>query len=127
MFSRHPADYLPHRFPFLLLDNVTNVNPGVSATAEKLVTSPEGFPTILLIECIAQLAGIAASHQEDEGGFLATIDHAEFHNNVSSGDLLKISANVVKSFGRLCLIEGCVECVGKKLAEARMTLGIGKL
>jgi len=112
----------------LFLDRVTNVTPGICATAEKIVSSaPEGFPPVLLVECIAQLAGIAASHKEDEGGFLASIDHAEFYGNAVPGDTLKVTAKVLKSFGRLCLVEGCVECEGRKLLEATMTLGIGKV
>jgi 3-hydroxyacyl-[acyl-carrier-protein] dehydratase len=43
------------------------------------------------------------------------------------GDTLKVTARIIKSFGRLCLVEGCVECEDRKLLEATMTLGIGKV
>lgn len=119
---------MPHRFPFLLLDRVTEVTPGVSACAVKRVSnSTEDFPQIMLIECIAQLAGVAASNQQGEGGFLATIDHAVFDGEISPGDTLEIRAEVIKSFGRLCLIEGEVRRDNIKLVAARMTLGIGKI
>jgi len=112
----------------LLIDRVTEVIPGVSASAVKLVTnSAEDFPQIMLIECIAQLAGIAASHQQGEGGFLAAIDNAIFDGQIQPGDILEIRADVIKSFGRLCLIKGEVKCNGTKLVEATMTLGIGKI
>lgn len=102
--------------------------PGVSATAERRVTAtPYGFPQVLLIESIAQLGGIASVCEEGEGGFLASIDHAEFSGEVCAGDTLEISADVVKTFGRLVLIEGSVLRDGVTLARSRMTLGIGKV
>jgi 3-hydroxyacyl-[acyl-carrier-protein] dehydratase len=81
----------------------------------------------MLIECIAQLAGIAASHQEGEGGFLAAIDNAVFNGQIQPGDTLEIRTDVIKSFGRLCLVKGEVSCNSIKLVEATMTLGIGTI
>ncbi len=81
----------------------------------------------MLIECIAQLAGIAASHQEGEGGFLAAIDNAVFNGQILPGDTLEIRTDVIKSFGRLCLVKGEVSCNSIKLVEATMTLGIGTI
>lgn len=129
MFNPDPAAYLPHRFPFLLLDRVIALEAGLSARAEKRVTVPlDPFPPILLLECVAQLAGIAASRVEGEGGFLASIDRAEFHPVIArAGDCLTVTARIIKVFGRLCLAEGSVECNGTKLVDTRLTLGIGKL
>jgi 3-hydroxyacyl-[acyl-carrier-protein] dehydratase len=129
LFNPDPAAYLPHRFPFLMLDRILELEPGVSARAEKRVTSPLApFPPVLLVECVAQLAGIAASQQAGEGGFLASIDQAEFcAGTARAGDCLTVTARIIKIFGRLCLVEGAVECGGEKLVETRMTLGIGKI
>lgn len=111
-----------------MLDRLVSVEPGSAARAEKQVTGfPGGFPQVLLVECIAQLAGIAAAHSEEEGGLLATIDQAVFEGEAHEGDTLMVSARIVKSFGRLCLAEGCVESGGRRLVEARLTLGIGRL
>jgi len=119
---------LPHRFPFLLIDRITEVIPGVSACAIKQVSNAvEAFPQIMLIECIAQLAGIAANHEQGEGGFLATIDNAVFDGQILPGDSLEIRTEVIKSFGRLCLIKGEVRCNSIKLVDATMTLGIGTI
>ncbi|BCS54294.1 3-hydroxyacyl-ACP dehydratase FabZ family protein [Geobacter sp. SVR] len=128
LFNPDPAAYLPHRYPFLMLDRLLALEPGVSARAERRVTdAPEAFPQVYLIESIAQLGGILAAQEQGEGGFLATVDHAEFGGQVLAGDTLTIAARVVKSFGRLALIEGEVTCGGNILAQARMTLGIGRL
>jgi len=82
---------------------------------------------MLLVECIAQLGGIVAVQAEGEGGFLAGIEQAEFNGPVAAGDTLLVSARMVKSFGRLFLIEGEVERDGLCLVRARMSLGIGPL
>lgn len=130
LFNPDPAAYLPHRYPFLMLDRIIDLEPGVSARAELRVTSPLApFPSVLLVECVAQLAGIAAGHQEGEGGFLASIDRAEFCPGTAAreGECLTVTARIIKIFGRLCLVEGAVECSGVKLVETRMTLGMGRI
>lgn len=128
LFNSDPAAYLPHRFPFLMIDRLQSLEPGVGATAIRRVTdSPEGESQVLLLECIAQLAGVTAGHVEGEGGFLASIDHAEFGDSVVAGDTLVISVRVIKSFGRLVMVEGDVVCNGRQLVTARMTLGMGRL
>lgn len=111
-----------------MIDRLLALESGVSARAERRVTSvPAGFPQVYLVECIAQLAGIVSIREEGEGGFLASIDHAEFDGMVNAGDTLTITACTLKSFGRLVLIEGEVACEGAILARAQMTLGIGRL
>ena len=129
LFNSDPAAYLPHRYPFLMLDRILEVEPGVSARAEKLVTGPmDCLPQMLLVEAVAQLAGIAANHQEGEGGFLASLGRTEFGSgSVRAGDRLTVSVRILKSFGRLCLVEGSVECAGNKLVETELTLGIGRV
>lgn len=111
-----------------MLDRLLELEPGQSGRAVKRVTvCPGDFPQILLVECIAQLAGIVVAHEQGEGGFLATIDHALFDGTVQEGDTLTVSARIIKSFGRLCLVEGRVDAGERRLAEAQLTLGIGKL
>jgi 3-hydroxyacyl-[acyl-carrier-protein] dehydratase len=111
-----------------MLDRLLALEPGVSASAERLVTTASGdFPQVYLLECIAQLAGIASIHEEGDGGFLASIDHAEFEGEVMPGDTLTITARVLKTFGRLVLIEGDVASKEHTLIRAQLTLGIGKL
>lgn len=128
LFNPDPAAYLPHRFPFLMIDRLLELEPGVSARAERRVTSAHaGFAQVYLVECIAQLAGIVAVQEEGEGGFLASIDQAEFDGLIQAGDTLAVSARILKSFGRLVLIEGEVTREGAILLRARLTLGIGRL
>jgi len=128
LFNQDPAAYLPHRPPFLLLDRLVEVVTGDRATAVVSVTiGTICFPEVLFIEAMAQLGGIVAGHEEGEGGFLAAIDHAEIHGSASAGDMLLVSVRVLKSFGRLHLLEGEVREVERLLASATLTIGMGRV
>lgn len=80
-----------------------------------------------MIESVAQLAGIVVAQGEDEGGFIASIDHADFSAPAVVGDLLTVSVRVVKSFGRLFMFEGDVVRGGDRLLCVQLTLGVGKI
>ncbi len=86
-----------------------------------------GFSQILMIESVAQLAGIVVAQEEGEGGFMASIDHAEFSGSPAVGVVLTVSARVIKSFGRLHMIEGTVFSGADLLLSVQLTLGVGNL
>jgi len=127
LFNPDPAAYLPHRYPFLLLDRIITLEPGVRAVALKNLPAGRAFPQILLLECVAQLAGTLTISEEGQGGFLAAIDRAEFSGTPHAGDVLTVSASLTKSFGRLFMVEGVVACQGRRLLTAQLTLGVGQL
>ena len=127
LFNPDPAAYLPHRYPFLLLDRIIELERGSRARAIVGITTSRGYPQILMIESVAQLAGIVGAQADDEGGFIASIDHALFSGCAAVGDVLTVSARVVKSFGRLFMIEGNVASGTDQLLSVQLTLGIGKL
>ena len=107
LFNPDPAGYLPHRDPFLYIDRITALEPGVSATALLQIASDcRAFPPILLLEAMAQLGGIAAGQQEGEGGILAAFERAELPPEVRPGDRVTVEARIVKGFGKLFLVEG---------------------
>jgi 3-hydroxyacyl-[acyl-carrier-protein] dehydratase len=128
LFNPDPGAYLPHRFPFLLLDRILSLEPGISAVARQQVTSgASDFPPFFLVEAMAQLGGIAASREEGGGGILAAIDRAEFHGPITAGDILTIAVRIIKSFGQLHLVEGEVSVGDRKLATAVITLKVGTM
>jgi len=128
LFNSNPTAYLPHTNPFLYVDEILSLEQGICATGLKVVTHDQaGYPGVLLLESIAQLAGIAAAQEKEEGGFLAKVDHAEFAAWLHAGDRIIITARIVKSFGRLYLCEGEAMVEGNKVASATLTLGVGKL
>lgn len=110
-----------------MLDRVLELDPGVWAIARSTVSASPAFPQILLIEAVAQLAGIVTIQQDEEGGFLAAIDRAEFSGLATVGDVLTVTARVLKAFGRLFMVEGEVSCGEESLLKVQLTLGVGRL
>ncbi len=106
---------LPHRFPFLLVDKVTEVKPGEELTAIKNITINEPFfqghfpikpifPGVLIIEALAQATGLLAFtteniNSDDDSSlfYLVGIDKARFKTPVGPGDQLVLHVKFVKS------------------------------
>lgn len=124
------ARLLPHRYPFALLDRVTEIRPGVGATAIKNVSAADPvlcghfpgrmiYPGVLLVECIAQLAaviyGTAAVQRSGGGivgdvadrvGYLAEIKQAKFLKPVVPGDQVALRAQAGSRVGALMSVTG---------------------
>jgi len=111
----------------LLLNRIIELEHGSRAIATTAVTANHSFPQILMVEAVAQLAGIVVAQEEDEGGFIASIDHAVFSGPAAVGDFLTVSARVIKAFGRLFMIEGTVASGADQLLSVQLTLGVGKI
>jgi 3-hydroxyacyl-[acyl-carrier-protein] dehydratase len=105
--------YLPHRYPFLLLDRVLECEPGRMIRALKNVTMNEPFfqghfpafpvmPGVLVIEALAQAAAILAYRSTGIGPggdvlfFFAGIDNARFRQQVVPGDQLRLEVDVIR-------------------------------
>jgi 3-hydroxyacyl-[acyl-carrier-protein] dehydratase len=105
--------YLPHRYPFVLVDRVVAVEPGKSIRGIKNVTMNEPFfeghfpgypvmPGVLVIEALAQVAAILSHLIVDTRPdtrsliFFAGIDHARFRRQVVPGDQLLLEAHVIR-------------------------------
>ena len=99
-----PVDVLPHRPPFLLLDEVTELVPGVSAAGRWHLSGDEAFfpghfpgrptlPGVLMVESLAQLGGIAVLSDARYAGMLPLfggIDRARFRRQVVPGETLDL-------------------------------------
>jgi len=127
---------LPHRYPFLLVDRVTDLEPGVSLSAIKNVTINEPFfqghfpgqpimPGVLILEALAQGTGLLASSvlvdaDDSKLYILVGIDKARFRGQVLPGDQLQIEVEL-KRYMRGIGIFTCRALVdGEVVAEAEI-------
>lgn len=132
-------DIIPHRYPFLMLDSIEELEPGVRALAKKCVSVNEPFfqghfpgnpvmPGVLIIEALAQ-AGAAAilSKPEWKGktAYFAGIDKARFRRKVKPGDVLMLETTIIKVKGPIGVGRAVATVNGEKAAEAELTFAIG--
>ncbi|WP_200763726.1 3-hydroxyacyl-ACP dehydratase FabZ [Nitrosophilus alvini] len=131
---------LPHRFPFLLLDRVTDIKENESIEAYKNITIAEHvfqghfpghpiYPGVMIIEGMAQAGGIlafksmGADEQEstkDKVVYFMSIDKAKFRNPVKPGDKLVYKLKVIKHKGAIWVLEGKSYVDDKLVAEAEL-------
>ncbi|HTM63566.1 MAG TPA: 3-hydroxyacyl-ACP dehydratase FabZ [Gammaproteobacteria bacterium] len=124
--------FLPHRYPFLLIDRVIEIEMGVSLTAIKNVTMNESFfaghfpnrpvmPGVLILEAMAQAGAVLAyksTNTSPESGalfYFAGIDNARFRRVVEPGDQLRLEVKVLRSKRDIWKLEGSAY-VGDELA-----------
>jgi 3-hydroxyacyl-[acyl-carrier-protein] dehydratase len=123
---------LPHRFPFLLVDRVIELEVGKRAVGIKNVTINEHFfqghfpqypvmPGVLIVEALAQTGGIALGTMDEYKGriaFFAGIDNVRFKRQVKPGDTLRLEVELTqlrRSIGTasaLATVDGEVACKG---------------
>jgi beta-hydroxyacyl-ACP dehydratase FabZ len=113
--------FLPHRYPFLLVDRVVSIEPGKSIKAIKNVTANESFfeghfpevkimPGVLIVEAIAQAGGILLYHSLPDPTkklvVLSKIQSAKFRKIVVPGDQIELEAEIIKVRARFASIKG---------------------
>jgi 3-hydroxyacyl-[acyl-carrier-protein] dehydratase len=126
---------LPHRYPFLLVDRVLELVAGKHVVALKNVTFNEPFfpghfphrpvmPGVLIIEAMAQAAGILAFKtvkvvpDVNTRFYFVAIDNARFRKPVEPGDQLILRVALARSFKGIWKFEGVAEVDGKEVASA---------
>jgi 3-hydroxyacyl-[acyl-carrier-protein] dehydratase len=124
--------YLPHRYPFLLIDRIIDIDMGKSIVALKNVSMNESFftghfpsrpvmPGVLILEAMAQAGGVLAykstNSTPDDGTlyYFAGIDNARFRRVVEPGDQLRLEVKVLRSKQDIWKLEGSAY-VGDELA-----------
>ncbi len=129
-----PADLLPHRAPFLLVDEIVELQPGERCVAHWHLTGDEAFfaghfpgrptlPGVLMVEALAQTAGLAAASASSLEGKLALfggIDKARFRRQVTPGDTLRLEATIDRLSARAGRASGTASVEGQTACEASM-------
>lgn len=132
-------EIIPHRYPFLLLDRVTELVDGVSAKGYKNVSANESFfnghfpnhpvmPGVLILESLAQLGAVTIlSKEEFKGkiGFLAGADKVRWKKQVVPGDKIELSIEIIKMKGSIGIGKGLATVDGKKVCEGEIMFAIG--
>jgi 3-hydroxyacyl-[acyl-carrier-protein] dehydratase len=131
---------LPHRYPFLLLDRVTQLEKGVSIEGYKNVSISEPvfqghfpdhpiYPGVMIIEGMAQAGGVLAfksSSEEDQDDmsnkvvYFMSIDKAKFRSPVTPGDQLVYKLTVIKQRGAIWQLDAKAYVDDKLVAQAEL-------
>lgn len=132
-------EYLPHRYPFLLVDRIIEIETGKRIVGLKNVTHNEPFfqghfpghpimPGVLIIEAMAQTAGVLSMQMVDDPStkviYFMSIDRAKFRQPVVPGDQLRLELEVIKIRVPIMKFEGRAYVEDKKVAEAVLTATI---
>lgn len=129
---------IPHRYPFLLIDRVLELEPGVSAVAIKNVSvneqqflghfpSEHVMPGVLIVEALAQTGAVAILSLEENKGkiaYFAGIDKCKFKAKVVPGDTLELSVEIIKQKGPIGIGEAIAKVDGKVVVKAELKFAI---
>jgi 3-hydroxyacyl-[acyl-carrier-protein] dehydratase len=127
---------IPHRYPFLMVDRIVELEPGTSVVGIKQVTANEPqftghfpgrpiMPGVLMVEALAQTAGVCVmSLDEYRGklGLFAGIDDCRFRRMVVPGDTLRLEVTVEKLRGMFGRVRGVASVDGEVAVEATLSI-----
>ena len=133
-------EILPHRYPFLLVDKITEYVPGERAKGIKCVSANEMqflghfpeksvFPGVLILEAMAQVGGIAILTMPEHKGklaFLGGMKNVKFRTMVVPGDVIEIECVMTRFIGSAGIGEATAKVDGKLAASAEFTFALGE-
>lgn len=136
--SNRIQEILPHRYPFLLVDRITECVPGRSAAGIKCVSANEmqflgHFPTqhimpgVLILEALAQTGAVAILTEEENKGKIVLfggVKSARFKRPVVPGDVLEMKCEIVKRRGPIGIGSAVATVKGEVAVTAELTFAI---
>jgi 3-hydroxyacyl-[acyl-carrier-protein] dehydratase len=132
--SAEIRDLIPHRYPFLLVDRIEELEPGVRAVGIKNVTQNEPFfqghfpdnpvmPGVLVVEAMAQVGAVgvmAGGEHKDKLALFAGIDGVRFRRQVLPGDVLRMEVEIERLKGRVGRGRGRATVGDERVCEAEL-------
>lgn len=136
--AKEIMEIIPHRQPFMLLDTVEELEPGVKAVARKCVSYNEPYfaghfpdepvmPGVLIIEALAQAGAVAILSQPKFRGktaYFAAVNSAKFKGKVTPGDVLTLETQIIKVKGPIGVGSAKAYVDGKLVTSAELTFAI---
>lgn len=133
-------EIIPHRYPFLLVDRILEVDEGTRAVGIKNVTANEEFfnghfpdypvmPGVLIVEALAQVGAVAMLMKEENKGrlaFFAGIDNCRFKRQVKPGDQLRLEVEITRLRGSLGKGKGIATIDGELVCETEIMFALGE-
>jgi 3-hydroxyacyl-[acyl-carrier-protein] dehydratase len=133
-------EIIPHRYPFLFVDRVEELEPGKRAVGYKNITMNEYFfqghfpqepvlPGVIMIEALAQVGAVALLSMEKFNGKIAYfggINKAKFRRKVVPGDVLKLEVEIIKMKGPAGIGKAIATVNGEKAVVAELTFAVGE-
>jgi 3-hydroxyacyl-[acyl-carrier-protein] dehydratase len=134
------ARILPHRYPFLLVDRVTEFEPDTRIVGVKNVTATEQYlsppdsrgrrvlPPTILTEAIAQVGGILILAKPENTGrlvYFRGIERVRFYDAAAPGDAIHIEVKVVRLRSRMGVLTGFARVGDRLLVRGTMTFALG--
>ena len=131
---------IPHRYPFLLVDRILEVEEGKRAVGIKNVSANEEFfnghfpdypvmPGVLIVEALAQVGAVAMLKKEENRGrlaFFAGIDNCRFKKQVKPGDQLRLEVEMTRLRGPIGKGKAVATVDGEIACEAEITFALGE-
>ena len=130
---------IPHRYPFLLVDRILEVEDGKRAVGYKNITANEEFfnghfpdypvmPGVLIVEALAQVGAVAMLKLPDNQGrlaFFAGIDNCRFKRQVVPGDQLHLEVEMTRVKGKIGKGKGIATVDGELVCETEIMFALG--
>lgn len=138
--SNEIQQIIPHRYPFLLIDKVIELEPGSTCTAIKNVSANEMqfmghfpqehvMPGVLIVEALAQTGAVCMLSLEENKGkiaYFAGIDKCKFKQKVIPGDTLELTVEITKQKGPIGIGTAIATVNGKIAVQAELKFALGK-
>ncbi|HZG59493.1 MAG TPA: 3-hydroxyacyl-ACP dehydratase FabZ [Anoxybacillus sp.] len=133
-------EIIPHRYPFLLVDRILEIEEGKRAVGIKNVTANEEFfnghfpnypvmPGVLIVEALAQVGAVAMLKKEENRGrlaFFAGIDNCRFKKQVRPGDQLRLEVEIIRAKGTIGKGKGIATVDGEVVCETEIMFALGE-